>query len=65
MGLELDYELGEVMGEITRQTEKAIRFKYGTANKLPIGTKIYRTNTPVYIAIVDGEEIPYLKMVEG
>lgn len=62
---ELEYKLGEQVGEITKQTNKASKFKNGTANKLPIGTKIFETDTPAYIAIVDGDEIPYLKMVEG
>ncbi|ALX49659.1 hypothetical protein [Lentibacillus amyloliquefaciens] len=61
----LEYTLGEEFAEITRQTDKAYRFKSGTANKLPAETIIYETDTPVYIAIVDGKEIPYLKMVEG
>ena len=62
---ELKYELGEQVGKITNQTNKASKFKNGTANKLPIGTKIFETDTAAYIAIVDGEEIRYLKMVEG
>lgn len=62
---ELEYELGEELGEITNQADKASEFKDGTANKLPIGTKIFNTNTPAYIAIVNGKGIPYLKMVEG
>ncbi|MBU8878844.1 hypothetical protein BGM26_07570 [Bacillus sp. FJAT-29790] len=62
---ELKYELGEQVGEITKQADKASKFENGTANKLPIGTEIFKTDTPVNIAIVDGEEIPYLKMVEG
>lgn len=62
---ELEYELGEQIGEIKKLTDKASKFKNGTANKLPIGTKIFETDTPVYIAIVDGREIPYLEMIEG
>ncbi|TFJ92967.1 hypothetical protein E4U82_09455 [Lentibacillus salicampi] len=62
---ELEYELGEPFGEITRQTDKAVLFKDGTANKLPEGTEVYKTETPAYIAIVDGKEIPYIKMIEG
>ncbi|SFD67947.1 hypothetical protein SAMN05216238_103121 [Lentibacillus persicus] len=62
---ELEYTLDDEFAEITRQTDKAHRFKNGTANKLPVGTIIYETDTPAYIAIVDGQEIPYLKMVEG
>ncbi|WP_064094209.1 hypothetical protein [Rossellomorea aquimaris] len=62
---ELEYELGEELGEITSQADRASNFKNGTANKLPIGTKIFNTNTPAYIAVVDGKKILYLKMVEG
>ncbi len=61
----LDYTVGEQMGEIIKQTDRAIGFKSGTSNKLPAGTKIYRTNTLAYIAVVEGEEIPYLAMLEG
>ncbi|MFC5602267.1 hypothetical protein [Sporosarcina koreensis] len=63
--LELDYTIGEQILEIKKQKKKAFGFRNGAANKLPIGTVIYETNTPVYIAIVDGKEIPYLAMIEG
>ncbi|WP_102346112.1 hypothetical protein [Bacillus sp. Marseille-P3661] len=62
---ELEYELGEEVGVITKQADRTSQFKDGAANKLPMGTKIFETDTPAYIAIVKGEEIPYLKMVEG
>ncbi|MDC3417723.1 hypothetical protein [Aquibacillus salsiterrae] len=62
---ELEYEVGDQIGEITKQADKASQFNNETANRLPIGTKIFETNTPAYIAIVNGEEILYLKMVEG
>ncbi|UOQ49828.1 hypothetical protein MUN88_07070 [Gracilibacillus caseinilyticus] len=62
---ELEYTLGNQVGEITKQTDKAFQFTNGTANKLPVGTKIFETDSPAYIAIVDGEEKVYLKMVEG
>lgn len=62
---ELEYKLGEQIGEITKQTDKARSFKNGTANKLPVGTKIYETDTPAFIAKVNGKEKPYLKMLEG
>ncbi|MGP4039218.1 hypothetical protein ACTWP4_04815 [Gracilibacillus sp. D59] len=62
---ELNYTIGEKVGEITKQTDKAKDFKNGTSNKLPIGTKIYETDTPIYIAIINDMEIPYLKMIEG
>lgn len=64
---ELEYTLGEKIGEITKQTSKARSFKNGTANKLAIGTKLYSTDSDsiIVIAIVNGKEIPYLKMIEG
>nr|WP_275695674.1 hypothetical protein [Fredinandcohnia sp. SECRCQ15] len=60
-----DYVVGKEIGEIKKNSDQAYNFKNSTANKLPIGTKIYETNTHIYIAIVDDKEIPYLKMVEG
>lgn len=60
-----EYELGEQVGEITKQTSDSWRFKEGTASKLPIGTKIFETNAPFYIAVVDGEEKAYIQLVEG
>lgn len=62
---ELDYTIGKEVGEITKKTDKVKEFRDGSSNILPVGTKIYDTDTEVYIAIVDGEEIPYLKMLEG
>ncbi|MEK5068908.1 hypothetical protein [Sporosarcina sp. FSL K6-1508] len=62
---ELTYALGEQVGKVTKQTDIAAEFKSGTANKLPVGTKIYETDTPVYIVIVGGKEIPYIGMYEG
>lgn len=62
---ELDYSLGEQIGEITKQTDEAGDFENNTANKLPIGTKIYETDTPAYIAVVEGKKLPYIKMLEG
>jgi len=61
----LDYTIGEQILEIKKQKEKGFGFRDGNANKLPFGTVIYETNTPVLIAVVDGEEIPYLAMLEG
>ena len=62
---DLDYTIGEEIGEITNQTNKANDFKNGTSNKLPVGTKVYKTDTQIYIAIIDGNEIAYMKMLEG
>ena len=61
----LDYTMIEQIAEITKQSNKAWNFKSGTANKLPVGTKIYNTTAGFLIAIVEGEEIPYLAMYEG
>ena len=62
---DLDYKVGEEIAEITKQADSAFGFSDNTANKLPVGTKIYETWTPAYIAIVDGREIAYLQMIEG
>ena len=61
----LDYTVVEEVAEITKKSNKAWNFKSGTANKLPVGTKIYNTTAGFLIAIVEGEEIPYLGMYEG
>lgn len=60
-----EYELGEQIGEIQKQTADYRLFKEWTASKLPVGTKIFETNAPFYIAVVKGQEIPYIKLVEG
>jgi len=62
---ELPYVLGEQVGEITKKTDRAWNFKSGTSNKLPVGTKIYKTDTLAYIVVVDDKEILYLGMYEG
>lgn len=62
---ELVYTLGDEIGEIRNKTDKAWNFRHGSANKLPVGTKIYATGTPAYIVVVDGTEIPYIGMYEG
>ncbi|GLO64555.1 MULTISPECIES: hypothetical protein [Oceanobacillus] len=62
---EEEYTIGEEIGEISFQSNEAKDFENGTANKLPVGTKIYETDTQVFIAIVENREIPYLQMVEG
>ncbi|MEH7224420.1 hypothetical protein V7112_11495 [Bacillus sp. JJ1566] len=62
---ELEYTIGEQVGEIKKNSEKAFGFSDGTANILPVGTRIFESDTPAFIAIVDGKEIPYLKMIEG
>ncbi|AYC30083.1 hypothetical protein [Paenisporosarcina cavernae] len=63
--LETEYVMGEEIGEIKKQATSSFGFNDSTSNILPVGTKIYNTNSPLYIAIVEGKEIPYLKMVEG
>jgi hypothetical protein len=62
---EREYALGELAGEIVKQAQSADEFENGTANKLPVGTKIYETDAGFCVAVVNGKEIPYLKMVEG
>ena len=60
-----DYQIKEGAGEITNQTNEAEEFTDKSANILPIGTKIFVTDTSLLIAIVEGKEIPYIPMIEG
>lgn len=62
---EIEYTLGRQIGEVKKTTDKAWKFKDGSANKLPIGAKIYETDTEITIVIVNDKEIPYFKIVEG
>lgn len=51
----------------TKQTVDSKQFNGGTASKLAVGTKIYKLANhpgPVYLAVVDGETIPYLGLME-
>lgn len=62
---ERDYTVDAKVVEITNKTHKAPDFVHGTASMLPVGTPIYKTDTAIYVAVVEDGEIPYLKMVEG
>ncbi len=62
---EREYKIEDEIGEIKKQTDSAFAFTNGSANVLPVGTKIFSTDSPLTIAVVDGEEIPYIKQVEG
>lgn len=69
---ELDVQLGDEVAEITLQTDRSQDFNNGTASKLPKGTKIYESVDEqgnrqglVLIAVVNGEEIRYLALIEG
>lgn len=62
---ELDYTVIAQITKITIQSSTVWHFKSATANKLPVVTKIYNTDSGVLIAVVEGEEIPYLAMYEG
>lgn len=61
----IEYTLGKQIGEVIKQTDKAWKFKDGSANKLPLGAKIYETDTELTIVIIEDKEIPYFKIVEG
>ncbi|OIJ17222.1 hypothetical protein BKP37_01450 [Anaerobacillus alkalilacustris] len=62
-----DLTLGNAVFEVVRQSNDGEDFTEGTATKLPVGTKIYKTNEKgdIYIAVVDGREIRYLGFREG
>ena len=63
--IERTYTKTKLLGEITTQTSEADEFTEGSANKLPVGTKIYRTDAGMCVAVVDGKEIRYIQVVEG
>ena len=62
---ETEYTLGQQIGVIKKRTDHSLGFGNGSANVLPVGTKIFETNSPLAIAVVNGEEIPYIQQVEG
>ena len=47
-----NYQIKEEAGEITNQTSEAEKFIDKSANVLPVGTKIFGTDTSLLIAIV-------------
>jgi len=63
--LKTNYTVGDEIGEITKQSDEARSFSNGTANVLPVGTKIYDTDAPFLIVVINDKEIPYLPMIEG
>lgn len=64
---EEDLTKDEYVTEITMQTNDGERFINGAANKLPLGTKIYRVRERGDIVIAETEEgdVRYYKLVEG
>ncbi|MRH43246.1 hypothetical protein GH741_11200 [Aquibacillus halophilus] len=65
---DLELSLGDEYFEITKQSTNPKEFESGTASKLPIGTKVYspvEKHGRILIAVVDGEQIRYLGLVEG
>lgn len=59
---------GEKVGEIKSQTDDSEEFENFTASKLPAETDIYEPEEkkgPIYIIKLDGEEIPYMGLIEG
>ncbi|SDN63163.1 hypothetical protein [Alkalicoccus daliensis] len=66
--MEADLTLGEEVMEITKQSTNIQEFESGTATELPVGTKIFDHNEhrgAIYIAVVEGEEIRYIGLIEG
>ncbi|NOU98587.1 hypothetical protein [Paenibacillus planticolens] len=53
--------------EITHQSNNGKAFKNGTANKLAVGTKIFRVKerNDILIAETDGGDIRFYQLVEG
>ncbi|WP_256758160.1 hypothetical protein [Cohnella sp. WQ 127256] len=63
--LELTKDIQET--EITRQSNKGRAFKNGTANKLGVGTKVFRVKerNDMLIAETEGGDIRFYQLVEG
>jgi len=64
----LDLKQGEQLGEITAVYKDNVEFKQWMATKLPVGTKLYKTDTakgPFILVQTDTELVPYLGVVEG
>src|SRR5690625_1855166 len=62
------YKKGKQVGRITKQTEDSYDFKNGSANKLPVGTKIYQTigeGLSILIIEEDGKNIIYIVLLEN
>jgi predicted small lipoprotein YifL len=60
-----EYTKTELLGKIAIQTSDADEFEDGAANRLPVGTPVFKTDTDIFIAVVDGKDIRYIMMVEG
>lgn len=62
------YEKGAKISEITKQNDDSSQFIDGTANKLPVGTKVFQTKGNGLLLLMiekEEEEIIYLGIVEG
>lgn len=64
---EEELTLGKEVAVIKKQTNDAEEFTDGVATKLNVGTEIYESigNGNIYIAVVKGEQIRYLGLIEG
>lgn len=63
---EMNLRAGKKAGVIQRRESDPEKFTNGTATKLPPGTEIYKPDkhpVPVYIAVTEDKEIPYLAVV--
>lgn len=65
--LEEELTIGDKAGSITRSYQEGEEFADGMATLLPVGTELYRPveRGDILIAVIDGNEIRYLKLVEG
>lgn len=63
----LELKVGEEIGEIKKNSKTPGSFSDWTATNLPIGTKLYKVENypgPIYLAVIDGQTIPYLAIME-
>ncbi|MDQ0160447.1 hypothetical protein [Alkalibacillus salilacus] len=64
---EEELTIGEEVGEIKKQTNNIDEFEDYTANKLPVGTKVYEPEekSNIYIVKTNDKEVRYLGLIEG
>ena len=61
-------KLGKKVMTINKVSSNENDFENGTATKLSVGTEVYepeKKNGHVLIAVVNGEKVPYIGLIEG
>lgn len=64
---ELELTQGELVGEVVKQTDEVDAFVNGAANRLEVGSGIYKSLEKNFVLLVerDGEWVRYYALIEG